>query len=182
MKKINRETNLKLNALLLSLLVSFSCQFLPLLTSSDKDSIENNASSNFAFAYALLVVNQSKANYCPSPSQVLRKNTDYPITLAIGELYYFHYHYLDNAKPQEEIRTYLFKITKQNGTSVTYKENTDCNSPSSVFSTVTPTNVTATEQSYDLFYSNTFRQSWQIPNLYSVEVTSGNPTIILRQE
>ncbi|PJZ46416.1 hypothetical protein [Leptospira brenneri] len=181
MKIINHQTNFKLIFLLFSFLVSFAC-YLPLLTGSDKDSGGSNASSNFIFAYSLLLVNQSKANYCPIPSQILRKNTDYPVTLAIGEPYYFHYNYLDNAKPQEEVRNYLLRITKQNGTSVTYKENTNCNSASSGFSTVTPTNVTTTEQLYDLYYSNTFRQSWQIPNIYSVEVTSGNPTITLRQE
>ncbi|XDD47636.1 hypothetical protein AB3N60_06030 [Leptospira sp. WS39.C2] len=181
MKLIIKHTILTSSITLFTFLFSFNC-YIPYPRKSDSNSNGDNTSSNFMFVYSLLLVNQSNANYCPKPTQILRKNVNYPITLTFGEPYYFHYTYLDNAKPQEETRTYLLKITKQSGTNVTYKENTYCNSASSRFYTVTPTSAIATEQTYDLLYSNTFRQSWQIPNLYSVEVSSGDPNITLRQE
>ncbi|TGL03291.1 hypothetical protein EHQ43_16040 [Leptospira bouyouniensis] len=165
----------------LSLFLSLTC-ILPVPDKKDTSTDGNNFSNNFVFSYMLLLNQIQTANYCPKPSQILRKNTDYPITLTFGQPYYFHYHYLDNAKPQEEIRNYTFKITKQTGTTVTYKENSRCNSSGVSFATITPTTTSATEENYTLSYSQNFIPSWQIQNIYSLELISGDPNVKLRQD
>ncbi|ABZ93717.1 Hypothetical protein LBF_1193 [Leptospira biflexa serovar Patoc strain 'Patoc 1 (Ames)'] len=171
----------KLTLLFLSLSLSFTC-ILPVPNKSDNDTDGNNFSNNFMFSYLILLNQSQNANYCPKPNQILRKNTDSPITLTVGQPYYFHYHYLDNAKPQEEVRTYTFKITKQSGTTLVYKENSNCNRSGVSFSTVTPTTTSATEENYTLSYNQNFQPSWQIQNIYSVELISGDPNITLRQD
>lgn len=164
----------------ISLFIFHSC--IPLSAGRDTSTDGNNFSNNFVFTYLILLNQSQTANYCPKPNEILRKNTDYPVTLTSGQPYYFHYHYLDNAKPQEEIRNYTFKITKQTGTTVVYKENSSCKWSGVSFSTITPTTTSATEENYTLSYSQNFIPSWQIQNLYSIELISGDSNVTLRQD
>ncbi|MDF3820836.1 hypothetical protein P3G55_13050 [Leptospira sp. 96542] len=145
---------------------------------------KNNKSirdTNLLIAGTLININNNTYR-CPEANQILRKNNDYQISLEIGKPYYFNYYYLDNAKPPEEVRNYYLKVTKTLGTTLLYKRSRSCSSLVPPFVTINPTNVLDTELTFTLNYSEDFRRSWEVPNVYSIELTSGDPNITIRQE